>query len=118
MRRHVSSIAVDFLRKAQWAGHFGSDPAPRGGGDRVSPAQLNAERDDTLISAEGFIGEDMFFYVGPGALRRARLARQILEERCASNSSTAARQAERSCVTRSTAWRCSTSSLTVPWVVA
>ena len=30
---------------------------------------------------EGFIGEDMFFYAGPGALRRARLARTILEER-------------------------------------
>jgi hypothetical protein len=30
---------------------------------------------------EGFIGEDMFFYAGPGALRRARLARRILEER-------------------------------------
>ncbi len=31
--------------------------------------------------AEGFIGEDMFFYAGPGALRRAQLARRILEER-------------------------------------
>ena len=31
--------------------------------------------------AEGFIGEDMFFYAGPGALRRAELARRILEER-------------------------------------
>jgi hypothetical protein len=31
--------------------------------------------------AEGFIGEDMFFYAGPGALRRARLAKRILEER-------------------------------------
>ncbi|MFM1988820.1 MAG: hypothetical protein RJA99_1777 [Pseudomonadota bacterium] len=30
---------------------------------------------------EGFIGEDMFFYAGPGALRRARLAKQVLEER-------------------------------------
>jgi hypothetical protein len=30
---------------------------------------------------EGFIGEDMFFYAGPGALRRARLARRVLEER-------------------------------------
>ena len=30
---------------------------------------------------EGFIGEDMFFYAGPGALRRAELARRILEER-------------------------------------
>jgi len=31
--------------------------------------------------AEGFIGEDMFFYAGPGALARAQLARRILEER-------------------------------------
>ncbi len=30
---------------------------------------------------EGFIGEDMFFYAGPGALRRARLAKTVLEER-------------------------------------
>jgi hypothetical protein len=30
---------------------------------------------------EGFIGEDMFFYAGPGALRRAELARRVLEER-------------------------------------
>lgn len=30
---------------------------------------------------EGFIGEDMFFYAGPGALRRAKLAKRILEER-------------------------------------
>lgn len=30
---------------------------------------------------EGFIGEDMFFYAGPGALRRAKLAKKILEER-------------------------------------
>lgn len=30
---------------------------------------------------EGFIGEDMFFYAGPGALRRAKLAERILEER-------------------------------------
>lgn len=30
---------------------------------------------------EGHIGEDMFFYAGPGALRRAHLAKKILEER-------------------------------------
>ncbi|MDB6000029.1 MAG: hypothetical protein JWP52_1728, partial [Rhizobacter sp.] len=30
---------------------------------------------------EGFIGEDMFFYAGPGALRRATLAKKVLEER-------------------------------------
>jgi hypothetical protein len=42
-------------------------------------------RTDTLkVSigcAEGFIGEDMFFYAGPGALRRAELAKRILVER-------------------------------------
>jgi hypothetical protein len=30
---------------------------------------------------EGYIGEDMFFYAGPGALRRAELAKQVLIER-------------------------------------
>jgi hypothetical protein len=30
---------------------------------------------------EGFIGEDMFFYAGPGAPRRAELAKRVLEER-------------------------------------
>ncbi|SDX87816.1 Protein of unknown function [Albimonas donghaensis] len=30
---------------------------------------------------EGYIGEDMFLYAGPGALDRARLAKRILEER-------------------------------------
>ena len=30
---------------------------------------------------EGFIGEDMFFYAGPVALRRAELAKTILSER-------------------------------------
>ncbi|ABM57860.1 acyclic terpene utilization AtuA family protein [Verminephrobacter eiseniae] len=35
----------------------------------------------TIGCAEGFIGEDMFFYAGPGALRRAQWARKILQER-------------------------------------
>lgn len=35
----------------------------------------------SLGCAEGYIGEDMFFYAGPGALRRAQLAKRILEER-------------------------------------
>lgn len=35
----------------------------------------------SLGCLEGFIGEDMFFYAGPGALRRAELAKRILEER-------------------------------------
>jgi hypothetical protein len=56
------------------------------GRDRVRVAGIGGKpRTATLkvsIScAEGFIGEDMFFYAGPGALRRARLARRILEER-------------------------------------
>ncbi|GAB3677111.1 acyclic terpene utilization AtuA family protein [Salinisphaera aquimarina] len=42
-------------------------------------------RTDTLkvsIGAqEGFIGEDMFFYAGPGAVNKARLAEKILRER-------------------------------------
>jgi hypothetical protein len=35
----------------------------------------------SISCAEGFVGEDMFFYAGPGALRRAQLAKRILEER-------------------------------------
>jgi len=35
----------------------------------------------SLGCTEGFIGEDMFFYAGPGALRRAQLAKQILAKR-------------------------------------
>ena len=30
---------------------------------------------------EGWVGEDMFFYAGPGALNKARLAKRVLEER-------------------------------------
>ncbi|HEX7969796.1 MAG TPA: acyclic terpene utilization AtuA family protein [Stellaceae bacterium] len=30
---------------------------------------------------EGFVGEDMFFYAGPGALDKAKLAKEILERR-------------------------------------
>jgi Acyclic terpene utilisation family protein AtuA len=56
------------------------------GRDRVRVADLVGKpRTDTLkvsIGAmEGYIGEDMFFYAGPGALERAKLARRILEER-------------------------------------
>jgi len=56
------------------------------GTDRVRVTGLTGKpRTDTLkvsIScAEGFIGEDMFFYAGLGALRRAQLARTILQER-------------------------------------
>lgn len=42
-------------------------------------------RTDTLKVSigctEGYVGEDMFFYAGPGALRRAQLAKEILEKR-------------------------------------
>lgn len=56
------------------------------GFDRVRVAGIGGKpRTPTLkVSigcAEGFIGEDMFFYAGPGALRRAQLAKRILEER-------------------------------------
>ena len=56
------------------------------GQDRVRVTGLTGKpRTETLKVSlgctEGFIGEDMFFYAGPGALRRARLARTILEER-------------------------------------
>jgi hypothetical protein len=56
------------------------------GPDRVRVTQISGRpRTPTLkVSigcAEGYIGEDMFFYAGPGALRRARLAQRILQER-------------------------------------
>ena len=56
------------------------------GPDRVRVTKLTGKpRTPTLKVSigctEGFIGEDMFFYAGPGALRRAQLARKILEER-------------------------------------
>jgi hypothetical protein len=42
-------------------------------------------RTDTLKVSigvmEGYVGEDMFFYAGPGALARAKLAKRLLEER-------------------------------------
>lgn len=54
--------------------------------DRVQVSNISGKpRTPTLkVSigcAEGYVGEDMFFYAGPGALRRAQLAKQILEER-------------------------------------
>ncbi len=56
------------------------------GPDRVRVSNLSGKpRTPTLKVSigctEGYIGEDMFFYGGPGALRRARLAKKILEER-------------------------------------
>jgi len=56
------------------------------GPDRVRVTNISGKpRTPTLKVSigctEGFIGEDMFFYAGPGALRRAQLAKRILEER-------------------------------------
>ncbi len=56
------------------------------GNDRVRVTGLTGKpRPPTLKVSmgctEGFIGEDMFFYAGPGALRRAQLAQKILQER-------------------------------------
>ena len=56
------------------------------GHDRVHVTNISGKpRTPTLKVSigcmEGFIGEDMFFYAGPGALRRAQLAKKILEER-------------------------------------
>lgn len=56
------------------------------GPDRVSVSHISGKpRTPTLKVSigcmEGYIGEDMFFYAGPGALRRAELAKRILEER-------------------------------------
>ncbi|QHE85500.1 acyclic terpene utilization AtuA family protein [Hydrogenophaga sp. BPS33] len=56
------------------------------GPDRVRVSGISGKpRTPTLKVSmgctEGFIGEDMFFYAGPGALRRAQLAKRILEER-------------------------------------
>jgi hypothetical protein len=56
------------------------------GPDRVRVTGLTGKpRTPTLKVSigctEGFIGEDMFFYAGPGALRRSKLAKQVLEER-------------------------------------
>jgi hypothetical protein len=56
------------------------------GRDRVRVAGIGGKpRTPTLKVSigctEGFIGEDMFFYAGPGALRRAELAKRVLEER-------------------------------------
>jgi hypothetical protein len=46
-------------------------------GGKLRPATLKV----SIGCTEGFIGEDMFFYAGPGALRRAELAKKILTER-------------------------------------
>ena len=56
------------------------------GPDRVRVSNIGGKpRTSTLKVSigctEGHIGEDMFFYAGPGALRRAQIAKKVLEER-------------------------------------
>lgn len=56
------------------------------GADRVRVSHIGGKPRTATLKAsvgctEGFVGEDMFFYAGPGALRRAQLAKRILEER-------------------------------------
>lgn len=56
------------------------------GPDRVRVSHISGKpRTPTLKVSigctEGHIGEDMFFYAGPGALRRAQIAKKVLEER-------------------------------------
>lgn len=51
---------------------------------RVSGIRGTSRTDTLKVSIgaqEGFIGEDMFFYAGPGAVNKARLAEKILRER-------------------------------------
>jgi hypothetical protein len=62
-------VVVDFTT-ARWSR----------GPDRVRVTNIGGKpRTPTLKVSigctEGFIGEDMFFYAGPGALRRAQLAK-------------------------------------------
>ncbi len=70
-------VVVDFTTSQARAGRTRTACA--------SPTSRGKPRTPTLKVSigctEGFIGEDMFFYAGPGALRRAQLAKQILEER-------------------------------------
>jgi hypothetical protein len=56
------------------------------GPDRVKVSGISGKpRTSTLKASvgaqEGFIGEDMFFYAGPGALSKARLAEKVLRQR-------------------------------------
>jgi hypothetical protein len=56
------------------------------GRDRVRISGISGNPRPAMLKVsigctEGFLGEDMFFYAGPGAVRRAELAKRILEER-------------------------------------
>lgn len=65
---------------------FTSSDIEQVGRDRVRVTNIGGKpRTDTLkvsvATREGFIGEDMFFYAGPGCLAKAELAKRVLEER-------------------------------------
>lgn len=67
---------------------FSTAVLEQAGPDRVRISGVSGlPRTDTLKVSlgctEGHIGEDMFFYAGPGCLEKARLAKRILEERFA-----------------------------------
>lgn len=56
------------------------------GPDRVRVSNISGKPRSPMLKVsmgcmEGYLGEDMFFYAGPGALDRAKLAKRILEER-------------------------------------
>jgi hypothetical protein len=56
------------------------------GPDRVRVSNISGKPRSPSLKVsmgcmEGYLGEDMFFYAGPGALDRAKLAKRILEER-------------------------------------
>ena len=56
------------------------------GGDRVRVSGMNGKPRPQQLKVsmgvrEGFIGEDMFFYAGPGVMAKAQLAEQVLRER-------------------------------------
>ncbi|MDF3833641.1 DUF1446 domain-containing protein [Cupriavidus basilensis] len=76
-RRYITpDVVVDFTT-AQLE-QVGPDEVRISG---VSGTPRTATLKVSLGCTEGFIGEDMFFYAGPGCLEKARLAKTILEHR-------------------------------------
>jgi hypothetical protein len=69
-------VVVDFTT-AQLAQTGEDEVTVRGISGKPRPQTLKV----SMGCTEGFIGEDMFFYAGPGALDRAKLAKRILQER-------------------------------------
>ena len=72
-------VVVDFstVRLAEVEGNRVSVSAISG---RPAPSTLKA----SIGTRDGFVGEDIVFFAGPGAVDRARLARRIFEQRLAS----------------------------------